>query len=206
MNQPLSSTNLLQLARRGDSESLAKLLRSYFRYLNKLSQDHLDDRVRIRESPSDVVQETMLEAHRDFDAFAGTTIEEFTGWIRKILFNNLANTIERHVITFKRDVRKQCPIESRLSGADRSAVNLLEALNDQATSISSAAQQKELLEQLRSAIHELSDDHRDVIQMRHFKGMSFNDIAEKLDRNPGATRMLWLRAVEKLKDHFKDED
>ena len=74
-----SSLRLLEQARTGDSESLGLLLKNYFRYLNSLSEGQIDPRVRQRVSPSDIVQETLLEAHRDFKSFVGTSLEEFTG-------------------------------------------------------------------------------------------------------------------------------
>ena len=45
----------------------------------------------------------------------------------------------------------------------------------------------------------LRPQYRDVIIMRNLQGLSFEDIAEHMQRNPGAVRMLWLRAMDKLR-------
>lgn len=206
MSYASSSTNrLLMLARNGDGDSLGLLLRKYFRYLNSLSRGHIDDRIRVRISASDVVQETLLEAHRDFPDFIGTSVEEFTGWLRRILFNNLARALEVHVLAAKRDVRKQRSIEHH-ENPNQSTVGLVGALEGNLTSVSAALHQEDLLKDLTLAINQLPEDYRRVIQLRNFENLSFNQIAERLGRNPGATRMLWVRAVEKLKRFMPPKD
>jgi len=191
--------SLLQQARQGDGSSLGILLRKYFRYLNSLSHGHLDDRIGIRVSASDIVQDTLLEAHRDFGSFSGTTIEEFTGWLRRILFNNLATSIEKHVLADKRDVRKQKSLDQDLGRTDQSHPKLARYLQQDITSPSTPMQRDESLGQLLTAINQLPPDYEEVIRLRHFDDLSFNQIAERLGRNSGAVRMIWVRAVEKLR-------
>lgn len=200
-----TSLRLLEQARNGNADSLGLLLRKYFRYLNSLSQGNIDQRIRMRVSPSDIVQETLLEAHRDFKSFVGTSLEEFTGWLRKILFNNLATAIESHLLAAKRDVRKQRSLDENGNSNHRCA-KFKQSLNANVSSPSSPLHRDEWLHQLSDAINQLPDLQCQVIRMRHFEGLSFNEIAEKLGRTPGATRMLWVRAVEKLKNVMPDHE
>ena len=86
----------------------------------------LDDRLRARVSSSDVVQETFYEAHRDFPAFRGATPEEFLGWLRRILLNNLLRAVEQHVTAAKRDVRREVSIARAIG--DQSAAAGMAAL------------------------------------------------------------------------------
>jgi len=62
---------LLAAAQAGTNGCLTQLLQLYSNYLRLLAGAQLDNRLRARVSPSDVVQETMFEAHRDFAQFAG---------------------------------------------------------------------------------------------------------------------------------------
>lgn len=204
-DSPTTLLELLGRARNGDAESLGLLLRNYFRYLNTLSVGHLDDRVRLRVSASDIVQETLLEAHRDFRRFVGTSLQEFTGWLRKILFNNLARAVESHLATAKRDVRRQCSLDEQADTdqPDRLVDRLLDDLSPTA---SSEARHDETCRRLAIAISGLSGDYRQVIHLRHFESLSFAEIAARLGRNPGATRMLWFRAVEKLKTKMQQAE
>lgn len=200
-----SSLRLLEQARNGNADSLGQLLRNYFRYLNSLSQGHIDQRIRMRVSPSDIVQETLLEAHRDFQNFVGTSLEEFTGWLRKILFNNLATAIESHLLAAKRDVRKQRSLDEQ-ANSNQTFAQLKKTLDANVSSPSSPLHRDEWLNQLSNAINQLPEVYCRVIQLRHFEGLSFNEIAERIGRTPGATRMLWVRAVEKLKHVMPNHD
>ena len=194
-----ATLNLLNEARNGDGKSLGLLLRNYFRYLNSVSRNHLDARIGARVSASDIVQETLLEAHRDFSKFSGGTIEEFTGWIRRILFNNLATAIEKHILAGKRDIRKQRSLDHKPSSEDQSRAQLANFLSQDATSPSAPLQREESLDQLTEAIDRLPPDYQRVIRLRHFDDLSFIEIAERLERNPGAVRMIWVRAIDRLR-------
>jgi len=190
---------LLEESRRGDAESLGLLLKKYVCYLSSLSRGHLDERVRCRMSASDIVQETLLEAHRDFQNFVGTSLQEFTGWLRKILFNNLSRAVEKHLLTAKRDVRRERSLREKTQGLDGSALRLEAILADRMPTPSSCMRRDESLRELALAVEELPDSYREVIRLRHFEGRSFQEIAVLMGRNPGATRMLWMRALEKLR-------
>ncbi len=198
-HSPTTMLRLLGGARNGDTESLGQLLRNYFRYLNTLSVRNLDDRIRVRVSASDIVQETLLEAHRDFPRFIGTSLEEFTSWLRKILFNNLARAVESHLGTARRDVRKECSLDERRDDTSGPVARQMALPVEGHAAASAASRRVESLGRLEQAIRSLPPDYGQVIRLRHVEGLPFNAIAERLGRNPGATRMLWFRAVEKLK-------
>src|SRR5262245_46312218 len=80
---------LIDRARHGSKSSLGTLLEQYRNYLAVLATTQIERRLRQRVSPSDVVQETMLRAHKNFGQFRGTTEPELLAWLRQILVNNL---------------------------------------------------------------------------------------------------------------------
>ena len=57
---------------RGDAEALGRLLQLYRNYLQIMARSLIGPDLRAHVAPSDVVQETYLEAHRDFARFLGT--------------------------------------------------------------------------------------------------------------------------------------
>jgi RNA polymerase sigma-70 factor (ECF subfamily) len=57
----------------------------------------------------------------------------------------------------------------------------------------------EQLGRLNDAIGRLTDDYRHVVNLRYQQGLSFEEVGQKLNRSPDAARMLWARAIEKLK-------
>lgn len=193
---------LLAEALRWGGETLGQLLVIYYKHLRILAEMQLDVRVRSRVSPSDVVQETLFEAHRDIGQFRGGTEAEFLGWLRKILANNLVRALERHVLTEKRDIRREISIELVGNSLERSAARLKDLLVDKGASPSSDVARQERMLAVSTVIAALPDDYRRVIVWRHLESLSFNEISERMDRSPGACRMLWLRAIEQLRQQL----
>src|ERR1041385_7574348 len=97
--------DLLLGARRGGREALGKLLEFYRHYLHLLARTQVDLHLQRRASPSDLVQETLLDAVRDFPRFSGSTEGDLLAWLRRILLHNVGRLIEREVTARKRSVR-----------------------------------------------------------------------------------------------------
>jgi RNA polymerase sigma-70 factor (ECF subfamily) len=197
---------LLDDARQGQREPLGQLLQLYQNYLNILATTQLDRRLRRRMNASDLVQETMLAAHRDFGKFRGSTEREFLAWLRQILIHCLHHAIETHVKAQRRDVRCEISIDQVGLALDRSATNFANALADPGPSPSTPARQRERAVALADQLAKLRPEYRDVIVLRNLQGLSFEEIAERMDRKTGAVRMLWLRAVEKFKQVYEPID
>jgi RNA polymerase sigma-70 factor (ECF subfamily) len=53
---------------------------------------------------------------------------------------------------------------------------------------------------LADALAELPADYRDVIVIRHIEGLPFEEVAQRMGRSAGAVRMLWLRALKRLRE------
>lgn len=183
-------------------EDLGGILQLYWNYLHLLAEAQMDRRLRVRFSPSDLVQETLLEAHRDFPQFRGSTEAEFLAWLRQILVHNLIVAVRRHVEAGKRDVRREVSLEQIRVGVDTSAMSLAGLLEQRGTSPSARIQREELLVALADHLAALPPDYREVIVLRHLQGRSFAEIALQMERNEGAVRMLWLRAIGQLRAKF----
>ena len=190
---------LLNAARGGEDGSLGQLLQLYANYLKLMATAKLDRKLRGRMSPSDVVQETLFEAHRDFAQFRGASEGEFLAWLRRILVNNLARVVERHVLAEKRDVRREISMDEIGASLERSTARLVAVLADRGDSPSSDAQRNEHTIVLADELAELPDDYREVIVLRHLEGLSFNEVADHMNRSEGAVRMLWMRAIAQLR-------
>lgn len=193
---------LLTSARRGQRECLGQLLELYCNYLKLLARTQIDERLRTRVSPSDVVQETFFEAHRDFGQFRGQTVSEFLAWLRQILIHNLARLVERHVLAEKRDVRREISLDGIRAALERSSARLDAVLADQGASPSSDAQRREYAIILADQLAELPPDYREVLTLRHLQGLPFKEVALRMGRSPGAVRMIWLRAIERLRQRL----
>lgn len=197
---------LLQQARLGSAEALGQVLQLYRNYLTILATTQLDRKLRRRVNPSDLVQDTMLAAHTDFTAFRGCSERELLAWLRQILINCLHHVIETHLKAKMRDMRREISVEQVGATLDRSACNFTQMLADRGPSPSAPMQQRERAVALADQLSRLSPQYRDVIVLRNLQGLSFEEVADRMDRKPGTVRMLWLRAIEKFKQIYRPID
>lgn len=191
--------NLLQRGRAGDKTCLGQLLQMYANYLAIFATSNLDRRLRRRVSPSDVVQDAMLAANRDFDAFRGSTQQELLAWLRQILINTLHRSHATHCKAKKRDVRREVSFEAVSKNLDQSATRLQTLLCSDVESPSGSMRARESAVELANELAKLAPPYRDVIVYRILQGLSFTEIAERMGRSSGAVRMLWLRALAAFK-------
>lgn len=198
-NSSSNAEMLLTQALAGSQECFGRLLHVYRNYLKILVISQLERKLLARVSPSDVVQETFLEASRDFGQFRGKSSQEFWGWLRSILVNNLHRVVEQHVLTKKRDVRREISLEALANSLEQSTTRLETILPASGSSPSGNLQQAELEIHLADKLAELPEDYRTVIVLRHIEAMPFEEIGKRMERSSGAARMLWFRAIQALR-------
>ncbi len=191
---------LLAAARSGDREALGELLQWYCNYLTILASTQLDKRLQRRLSPSDLVQDTLLAAQRDFPDFRGQCERELLGWLRQILINSLHRAIEVHLKAGKRDLRREVSLDDMNTSMDKSAVNFGAILAGNGTSPSGPVHARERAVALANELAKLPEHYREVIVLRNLQSLSFEEIATRMEKSVGAVRMLWLRAIDKFKE------
>lgn len=188
--------HLLQEARAGDPATLGRLLDLYRRYLALLARVQIGQRLQGKVDASDLVQETYLEAHRNFARFRGTSEGQFLCWLRQILAAKLADLLRRYLGTKGRDVRLEREIEGAL---DHSSVLLDRGLVASQSSPSEQADRREQAVLLADALGELPDDYRDVISLRNLEGLTFPEVAERMGKSLDSVEKLWMRALARLR-------
>lgn len=193
------SASLLARGRSGDQAAQGELLALCRNYLRVLARTQIDKYLRVRCDDSDLVQETLVDALRDFPKFVGTTEPELLAWLRRILIRNLADQVKRNKAQ-ARNWQRQQSLEEML---DRSCLAVQTALAAGISSPSVQASRREETLRLADALAALAPDYRDVIVLRHLQNLKFEQIAVRMGRSPGATRMLWTRALEKLHGELK---
>jgi RNA polymerase sigma-70 factor (ECF subfamily) len=176
-----------------DSEALGQLLDGCRQYLLLVANQELDATLRKKVGASDLVQDTFLDAQRDFKKFQGTTEADLLVWLRQILLNNLGDARRRYFGTTKRRLSR----EIDLSQADNSRSIAIRAPVDR-RSPSWFAMRREEAEAIGQSLDRLSDDHRRVIVLRNLELRPFSEIAVLMDRSEAAVRKLWARAIQSL--------
>lgn len=187
---------LLESARAGDSTALGQLLDRHRNYLVLLARIQIGRRLQGKVDAADLVQDTFLEAHRNFARFEGITGETFLAWLRQILAGQLAHLVRRFLGTQARDVHLEQTIEQELS---HSSDLLDRGLADRQASPSDVVSRREQAVLLADALNRLPEDYRDVIILRQLEGQSFAEVAARLQRSVDSVQKLWVRALDRLR-------
>lgn len=192
----LTPDELIAEARAGSDEALGLLLDRYRPYLRFLAQRGLGRDIQSRVDPSDVVQRAFLDAHRDWAGFRGQGESELVAWLRRILENNVSETVGEHIRAQKRSTRKE---RSLTEPGDEALAADLAA--DQ-SSPSQRAMRGEAAVILAQAIETLSDDQREAIRLRYLEGWTLAQITEHFDRSQVAVAGLLKRGLRGLRRYF----
>jgi RNA polymerase sigma-70 factor (ECF subfamily) len=186
--------NWLAAARSGSPELLGHALEACRLYLLEIAQHELDPRLQAKGGASDVVQETFLEAQRDFNHFRGESEGELRAWLRQLLLHHIYKFARRYRTTQKRVLHREVPID--VDGQ-------VDCLAGDAASPSVQAMAHEQADAVQRALSLLPEDYRQIIIWRHHDHCSFEEIAGRLGRSVGAARKLWFRAIERLQQEVK---
>jgi RNA polymerase sigma-70 factor (ECF subfamily) len=193
------AAQLLAAARGGSRDALGEVLESCRAYLLHVAQGELAPELRAKGGASDLVQETFLDAQRDFDRFQGDTEEQLLAWLRQVLIHKAANFRRHYRGTDKRDVAREiAPPSGDVSGGWFPGISA----DTPSPSSHAAANEKSLA--LQAALARLPAEYRQVIVLRHDEGRSFEDIAAVMGRTANAARKLWARALERLQQELGD--
>jgi RNA polymerase sigma-70 factor (ECF subfamily) len=182
----------LRAARAGDLEILGRALESCRDYLLLIAERGLDAGLAAKGGASDIVQETLLGAYRDFATFHGCSRDELLAWLRKILRNNLAVHRRRYRGTRKRQVSREISIASF---SDAAATHALPC--DWATPGGVAVRQEQTIA-LMAALGRIPAHYQRVVVWYQYDRLTFEQIGEKLNRSADAARKLWARALTRL--------
>src|SRR5262249_59741442 len=111
----------LPAARAGSRAALGQALESFRDYLLLIAERELAPDLRAKGGASDLVQETFLEAQRDFADFRGDTEAEFRAWLRRLLLHNVANFARHYRDTAKRQADPARPPQAETPSGLRPA-------------------------------------------------------------------------------------
>jgi RNA polymerase sigma-70 factor, ECF subfamily len=167
-------------------------LERFRHYLLLLARLRLGDRLGAKLDPSDVVQQTLLEAHRKQAQFQGRTDAELAAWLRQMLTYGIADAVR----TFGRAKRDA----GRERSLDDSAERLEAWLAAEQSSPSERAQREEQLLLLADALAQLPEDQRRAVELKHLEGCTVAQIAGRLGKSATAVGGLLRRGMTRLRE------
>lgn len=173
----------------------------YRNYLRLLACAEVSPTLRHRIDPSDIVQQTLLEAEQCKRQYHGHSEAELTKWLRRILGNNVKDA-QKALFCQKREISREVPLNQSL---DQSSRRLDVFLASQTTPSQQAIRCEELI-RLSNAIFSLPDDQRDAIILHHLKSLKLAEVAEAMSRSQSSVAGLLQRGLKRLRGTLRESD
>jgi RNA polymerase sigma-70 factor (ECF subfamily) len=193
---PAEALELLTRAAAGDQEAWREALAPHEERLRLMAALRLNPRLQGRVAPSDVLQETFLQAALGLAEYLRRPQAPFYLWLRGIARNRLLQLHRDHLQAERRDARREAAIDASPQ-ADSVALAAVLAADD--TLPSQAAIRAELQRRLYDALEQLQPLDREVLALRHFEQLSNAETAQELGVTPAAASKRYLRALQRLK-------
>jgi len=194
-SEPSQTETWAAQAQRGDRLALAKLLTTCHARLRARAQSRMEATLRARIGPEDILQEVYLDLVRQIDGFENRGPGSFLNWAYAILEHKLVDA--RRALHCKiRDVDREVGPGRR---ATDSYWDLLDNVYTRSGSPSGVVRRQEALGALLASLSDLSETHRQVLQMRFLEGLSVGEVATRLGRSEDAVVSLTRRALRALR-------
>jgi RNA polymerase sigma-70 factor (ECF subfamily) len=173
-----------------------KDFQQYRAYLYLLARSHIGPRHQARIDPSDIVQQSLLDAHQKQAQFRGHTAAEQMAWLKQILANNLADAV-RGLTRAKRDIARERSLDEQV-GDSFSRVDGW--LADVQASPSQLAVRSEELLGMADALAQLPLAQREAIVLHHLQGLPLAEVGRQLEKSPAAVAGLLHRGLKRLRE------
>jgi RNA polymerase sigma-70 factor (ECF subfamily) len=181
----MDGTDLATVARvRGGDQDAFRILverhsRAVFRVAFRLTGHEQD--------AEDVVQETFLKAYRQIGQFESRS--SFATWLYRIAFNCSHDLLRQRP---RAGTRQSIDAED---GSDRLSLADPSPAADPARTL----ERRQTDERVKAALEALTGQERAAFVMRHFEGLSIEEIGAALDLGASAAKHSIFRAVRKLR-------
>jgi RNA polymerase sigma-70 factor (ECF subfamily) len=184
------------------AENIEDIVERYRQYLVMLADRQLDSRLRGKLDASDVVQQTLLEAHQNREQFRGAHEAELVAWLRKILAHNLLDAM-RGLRREKRDVAREQSINAAI---EQSSVRLEGWLADEQSTPSQKLVRQEEAIRLADTMARLPDAQREALILKNWHSWTVAEIAQHMGRTSAAVAGLLKRGLKQLRQQLTESE
>ena len=197
----VSDEEIEQLTQRlsvGDAEALATLFSVSWERLQRMVHFRLDQRLRGRVDPDDVLQEAYLAARQRIDSFAAEKTTSVFVWLRLIVGQTMIDVHRRHLGSKMRDANQEVSLQRFASPMASSASMSMHLLGGM-TSPSQAAMKAEVAGLLDRILADMEPMDREILVLRHFEELTNKEVSDLLDIQRSTASNRYVRALQKLK-------
>lgn len=195
MNEQSSSIELVRRAKHGDDDALDRLFRRYYDRVRRIVKMRLGSKLKAKLEIEDILQDTFVTAVEAFDRFEMRDDASLINWLARLAEHKIIAAADYHSAK-KRDSGREVRLHKRTYD-DSSAIS--QELADSIDGPSTLVEQSELKGIIEDCISELSRDYRELVLLRDYAGMTWEQIAIETHRpTPEAARMMHSRAMLEL--------
>jgi RNA polymerase sigma-70 factor (ECF subfamily) len=187
---------LLRQAAAGDIQAADRLLDLHRNRLRAMIAMRLDRRLSARVDPSDVLQETMAEAHKKLPDYLRTQPIPFYPWLRRMAWEKIVHLHRQHLLAQARTVTREEGFDAPLP--DESVLDLAERLVAKGSSAAQKMIQQELKASVQAALGQLDPRDREVLVLRFLEQLSIEEAAAVLEISQEAVKSRQRRALERF--------
>lgn len=190
-----STLQLVRGAQEGDRRALDDLFARYLPRVRQIVALRLGYRLRDFATHEDIVQESLLKAFRNLDRFEPRSEGSFRNWLARCVVNS-ANDWFRRQRAERRGGGRVRPMSS-LESEDITTI----VFAGPDPTPSAVFRGRELAERIEDAMLAMKEHHREVLLLRLFCEMSYEEIGESLGiREPATVRKVFSRALARLRE------
>ncbi len=176
---------LLERWHGGDAEALSDLVAHVLPQITRLVRSRMGQELRSVEETGDLVQESLVQVLRDGPRFRIADDQQFSHLLARIVENTIRMRL-RHFRRERRDRNRQERLPTVLD------------LDASATRPSMAAEKAEEEAWLQLAVELLDPDYREIIVLRNWHELSFEQIGQRFGVTGEAARTRFQRALASL--------
>jgi RNA polymerase sigma-70 factor, ECF subfamily len=188
---------LLRRAGDGDPAARAELLDRYRDQLRRMIALRLDKRVAARADASDIVQDTMKDAHKRLPEYFADPQLTFYAWLRRIAWDRLADVYRTHLGAEKRSVLREHPWTPNLN--DESVAELAHSIVASSINPARRVMLAEMQTRTTAALMQLKPPDREILVLRYLEQLGVEEIAGVLGISQTAVTSRHLRALQRLR-------
>lgn len=174
----------------------------YRAWLRLIVAQGISGKFQAKIDPSDVVQQTIVQAIENWPSFRGSTERELMAWLRTILSRRVLQSM-REFKTQRRNIDREWAIDQAVHSSAQALENL--PCIQSPHPIDQVIGAERLL-RMCDALETLPESQKLAITLHHFETKSIAEVADIMQRSPASVAGLLKRGMRSLRQTLRRDE
>lgn len=184
--------------REGDNAALAEVFEIFRSRLRLIIEFRLDERLRSKVDPDDILQEVFLAANQRLVHYADSSYTSPFLWLRAVLTQTMIDLHRRYIGAQKRNPDREISIDASLFPQATSTSLAIQLVGNDTLPWEAAAR-SDMMELMEKAIAGMELMDQEILALRHFEELSNGEAAQVLGIQSKAASIRYIRAMKRLR-------